>query len=179
MAKILPKSPAEEAGLQVGDIITEYNGKEVETSASLPPMVGMTKIGEKSSLKIIRQGSTKELSIKIGSLPVEDEAPVLAGGEDEGDLVKRIGVRVLNLTAEMRSQLDVPKNGVAVLDVLPGAAFDAGIRRGDVILRIQDQVIRDVAHLNDVVKGLPKGKSLAVLVMRRGNSSFLAMKIKE
>jgi serine protease Do len=179
VAKILPKSPAEEAGLQVGDIITEYNGKEVETSASLPPMVGMTKIGEKSSLKIIRQGSTKELSIKIGSLPVEDEAPVLAGGEDEGDLVKRIGVRVLNLTAEMRSQLDVPKNGVAVLDVLPGAAFDAGIRRGDVILRIQDQVIRDVAHLNDVVKGLPKGKSLAVLVMRRGNSSFLAMKIKE
>ena len=179
VAKILPKSPAEEAGLQIGDIVTEYNGKEVATSSSLPPMVGMTKIGEKAKLKIIRQGSTKELQVKIGALPAEDETPVLASGENEGELVQRIGVRVSNLTAEMRAQLEMPKNGVAVHDVVPGPGFDAGIRRGDVILRIQDQAIRDVAHLNEVVKGLSKGKSVAVLVMRRGTSSFLAMKIKD
>lgn len=179
VAKILPKSPAEDAGLQIGDIVTEYNGKEVATSSSLPPMVGMTKIGEKATLKIIREGVTKELQVKIGALPAEDESPVLASGESEGELVQRLGVRISKLTAEMRAQLEIPKNGVAVQEVVPGSAFDAGIRRGDVIMRIQDQVIRDVAHFKEVAKGLAKGKSVAVLVMRRGNSSFLAMKIKD
>jgi serine protease Do len=61
----------------------------------------------------------------------------------------------------------------------PGAAYDAGIRRGDVILRLQDQAIKDVNHFNEVVKGLPKGKSIAVLVQRRGGSIFLAMKLKD
>jgi len=94
-------------------------------------------------------------------------------------MVQRLALRVSNLTAEMRAQLEIPKNGVVVHDVAPGPAFDAGIRRGDVILRIQDQTVRDVAHLKELAKGLPKGKSVAVLVMRRGNSSFLAMKIKD
>ncbi len=179
IAKVLPKSPAEDAGLQVGDIVMEYNGKEVATSSSLPPMVGMTKIGEAAALKIIRQGTTKELRVKIGALPADDESPVLASGESEGEMVQRLALRVSNLTAEMRAQLEIPKNGVVVHDVAPGPAFDAGIRRGDVILRIQDQTVRDVAHLKELAKGLPKGKSVAVLVMRRGNSSFLAMKIKD
>lgn len=179
VAKVLPKSPAEEAGLQIGDIVMEYNGKEVDTSSALPPMVGMTKIGEKATVKVIRHGATKELQVKIGALPVEDETPVLASAESEGQMVSRLGVRVSNLTQEMRSQLEIPKNGVAVHDVVPGPAYDAGIRRGDVILRIQDQPVRDIAHLNEVAKALPKGKSVAVLVMRRGNSSFLAMKIKD
>ena len=61
----------------------------------------------------------------------------------------------------------------------PGPALDAGIRRGDVILRIQDQVIKDVKQFNDVVKGLPKGKSIAMLVQRRGGSQFLALKLKD
>jgi serine protease Do len=178
VSRILPKSPAEAAGIQVGDIVVEFNQQEVNTSASLPPMVGMTKVGDAATLKIIRQGVTKEVPVKIGALPDEDE-PVLGSAEPSGQAVNRLGVSVSNPTAEQREQLELPKNGVLVQDVKPGSAFDAGIRRGDVILRVQDQVIKDVAHFNDVVKSLPKGKSIAVLVQRRGGTLFLAMKLKD
>jgi serine protease Do len=179
VSKVLPKSPAEEAGLQIGDIVTEYNGQEIESSSSLPPLVGMTKIGENASLKLLRQGQTKEIRIKIGSLPDEGE-PVVAGVEKEGKQpVNRLGLAVSNLTAEQREQLEVPQNGVLVQEARPGPAFEAGIRRGDVILRIQDHAIKDVKQFNEAVKALPKGKSVAVLVQRRGGALFLAMKLKD
>lgn len=179
VSKVLPKSPAEAAGLQIGDIVTEYNGQEIESSSSLPPMVGMTKIGDAATLKLLRQGSVKEIQIKIGALPDDDE-PVVAGVDKEDkQSVNRLGLAVSNLTAEQREQLEIPQNGVLVQDAKKGPAFDAGIRRGDVILRIQDHVIKDVKQFNETVKALPKGKSVAVLVQRRGGSLFLALKLKD
>jgi serine protease Do len=178
VSKILPKSPAEAAGLQIGDIITEFNKQEIAASASLPPMVGMTKVGDTVTLKVIRQGQVKEVQVKIGSLPDEDET-VLGPAEPGAETVKRLGLSVSDLSPEQREQLEVPQNGVLVQGVGPGAATDAGIRRGDVIMRIQDQTIKDLSHFNEVVKGLPTGKSIAVLVQRHGGSLFLAMKLKD
>lgn len=179
VSRVLPKSPAEAAGIQVGDIIVEYNKQEVTTSGSLPPMVGVTKIGETVNVKLIRQGSMKEIQVKIGSLPDDDES-VVGSAEPGGQAVNRLGLSVSALTAEQREQLELPKEGgVLVQDVKPGPAFDAGIRRGDVILRVQDHAIKDVAQFNEVAKALPKGKSVAVLVQRRGGTLFLAMKLKD
>ncbi|WP_133716829.1 DegQ family serine endoprotease [Methylocaldum gracile] len=179
VSRVLPKSPAEAGGIQVGDVIIEFNGQEVVGSSSLPPMVGMTKVGETSAVKIIRQGSTRDVKIKIGTLP-EDEGVLLGAEEAPGaQTFDRLGLSVSNLTVEQREQLEVQRHGVLVQAVNPGPAYDAGIRRGDVILRIQDQVVKDVNHFNEVVKELPKGKSLAVLVQRRGGSLFLALKLKD
>lgn len=178
VSKVLPKSPAEAAGIQIGDIITECNKQEIISSATLPPLVGNAKIGETAALTLIRQGQTKEVQVKIGILPEEDE-PVASAPEVGGKEVNRLGISVSGLTAEQREQLEVKQNGLLVQDVKPGPALDAGIRRGDVILRIQDQLIKDVKQFNDVVKGLPKGKSIAVLVQRRGGSQFLALKLKD
>jgi len=178
VSKVLPKSPAEAAGIQIGDIITECNKQEIISSATLPPLVGNAKIGETAALTLIRQGQSKEVQVKIGVLPEEDE-PVASAPEVGGKEVNRLGVSVSSLTAEQREQLEVKQNGLLVQDVKPGPALDAGIRRGDVILRIQDQVIKDVKQFNDVVKGLPKGKSIAMLVQRRGGSQFLALKLKD
>jgi serine protease Do len=76
--------------------------------------------------------------------------------------------------------LGLPKTGgVLVQGVNPGPAYDAGIRRGDVILRIQDQAVKDVKQFGDLVKELPKGKTVAVLVQRRGGSQFLPLKLKD
>ncbi|CAL1239377.1 DegQ family serine endoprotease [Candidatus Methylocalor cossyra] len=179
VSKVLPKSPAEQAGLQVGDIIVEYNGQEVASSAALPPMVGMTKIGESAKLKVLRQNSTKDIPIKIGALPDEDQPASGAEEPAPGETLGRLGLSVSNLPADLREQLELPKNGVLVQNVAPGPAYDAGIRRGDVILRIQDQVVKDANHFKELVKGLPKGKSVAVLVQRRGGSVFLALKLKD
>jgi len=178
ISKVLPKSPAEAAGLQIGDIITDYNKQEIVSSSTLPPMVGNTKIGDNATLTVIRQGQIKEIQVKIGNLPDEDEV-IAAAPDAAGKGVDRLGLNVSGITAEQREQLEIMQNGVLVQDIKPGPAMEAGIHRGDVILRIQDQVIKDVKQFNDVVKGLPKGKAIAILVQRRGGSQFLALKLKD
>lgn len=120
VSRILPKSPAEAAGLQIGDIIEAFNGREIESSAALPPMVGTTKIGQMAKLKVLRQGRSLEIQIKIGMLP--DDEPVTAGREEPspGDTLNRLNVAVADLTTEQREQLELPKTGgVLITGVKP------------------------------------------------------------
>ncbi|MCK9394676.1 MAG: DegQ family serine endoprotease [Methylobacter sp.] len=178
VSKVMPGSPAEKADLQIGDIITEFNGQQIENSSDLPPMVGITPINDKATLKIIRQGETKTLEFKVGLLP--DEVDKLADAKTAPKLPhNRLGINVIDLTDEQRKALEVSKNGVLVQDVAKGTAKDAGIQRGDVILRIQNDVIRDAADFEKTVKKLPAGKSIAVLVQRQGNPVFLALKVEK
>jgi serine protease Do len=175
VSKIIPNSPAEKAGLQIGDIITEFNGQAIEKSADLPPMVGMTPINQEAKLTVIRQGDTETISFKVGLLPDEDKKPVLSKTETKPS--NKLGITVIDITDEQREALDNVKNGVLVQDVESGSGADAGILSGDVILRIQNNVIRNVADFDKIVKNLPVGKSVAVLIQRRGSPVFLALKI--
>jgi serine protease Do len=176
VAKVLPGSPAEKAELQIGDIITEFNGQPIESSGDLPPMVGITPINNKATLKIIRQGEVKTIDFKVGLLP--DEVDKLAEAKAAPKLPhNRLGVSVIDLTDDQRKALEVTKNGVIVQDVAKGPAKDAGIQRGDVILRIQNSVIRDTDDFEKTVKKLPAGKSVAMLVQRQGSPVFLAIKV--
>lgn len=175
VAKIVPGSPAEKTDIQIGDIITEFNGHPIETSGELPPLVGITPINEEATLKIIRQGDEKTVEIKIGLLPEQDEKPVASKLEHKS--TNRLGISVTDLTEEQRQAMQINKNGVIVKEVGKGAAQSAGIQRGDLILRIQDNTISDVADFEKAIKNLPVGKSIAVLIQRDGNPIFLAIKI--
>jgi len=177
VSKVIPGSPSEKADIQIGDIITEFNGQAIETSGELPPMVGMTPINQEATVKIIRQGETKTVTVTVGLLP-EQEAKV-AAGKVESKPVNRLGVLVVDLTDAQRAQLQISKYGVLVQDVSKGAAREAGILPGDVILRIQNNMIRDVADFDKIAKNLPAGKSVAVLIQRQGNPVFLALKIEK
>jgi len=179
ISKVLPDSPAEKAGLLIGDIITEFNGHQIENSGDLPPMVGMTPINEKAELKIIRQGETKTIDFKVGLLPDEVEKLAEAKTTEPKLSHNRLGVNVTDLTDAQRDTLQIRKNGVLVQDVAKGAAKDAGIQRGDVILRIQNNDIRDAADFEKIVKKLPAGKSVAVLIQRQGSPVFLAIKVSK
>ena len=176
VAKVIPDSPAEKAGIQIGDIITKFNDHVIETSGELPPMVGMTPIDQEAEIEYIRQGDKKTAPIKIGLLP---EAEQIAANTATPKISNRIGLTVSNLSDDQREQLQVPKNGVLVQKVAKGAGLDAGIQSGDVILRIQDSVIKDVADFDKIVKNLPSGKSVALLIQRRGSPVFLALKISK
>lgn len=175
VSKIMPDSPAARVDLQIGDIITEFNGQAIEKSGDLPPMVGMTAINEQATLKIIRQGETKTISFKIGLLP--EQAEKRAEAKIDSSPVNKLGIKVSDLTAEQRESLQIPGNGVLVQEVGKGPAKNAGIQRGDVILRIQNDVIHDVGDFEKTTQNLPIGKSVAVLIQRRGNPAFLALKI--
>ncbi|MEQ1738918.1 MAG: DegQ family serine endoprotease [Methyloglobulus sp.] len=175
VSKVMPNSPAEKAGLQIGDIITEFNGKPIESSADLPPMVGMTPINEEGKLTIIRQGDTETVAFKVGLLPDEELKTPLH--KTEAKPTNKLGITVADLTDEQREALENIKNGVLVQEVESGSAADAGIQSGDVILRIQNNVVRNVSDFDKIVKNLPVGKSVAVLIQRRGSPVFLALKI--
>ncbi|MBD9363259.1 DegQ family serine endoprotease [Methylomonas fluvii] len=179
VSKVIPGGPAEKAGIQIGDIIVEFNGQVIETSGELPPRVGMTPIDEKAKVKIIRQGDKQDLSVKIGLLPAQPSS--LANGPAAAPevAVNRLGLAVADLTAEQRQQSQVEKNGVIVQKVNKGIAMDAGIQLGDIILRIQNNVVRDAAEFNSIVAKLPVEKSIALLVQRNGSPVFLAFKIEK
>jgi serine protease Do len=175
VSKVIPNSPAEKAGLQIGDIITEFNGQPIEKSADLPPMVGMTPINDNAKLTIIRQGDTETIDFKIGLLPDEEQKTPLH--KTEAKPSNKLGIHVTDITDEQRESLENVKNGVLVQDVEAGSAADAGVQSGDVILRIQNNVIRNASEFDKIVKALPVGKSVAVLIQRRGSPVFLALKI--
>ncbi|ATG90328.1 DegQ family serine endoprotease [Methylomonas koyamae] len=179
VSKVIPGGPAEKAGIQIGDIIVEFNGQIIETSGELPPRVGMTPVDEKAKVKIIRQGDKQDITVKIGLLPAQQGMASAGPSATPETAVNRLGLAVADLTAEQRQQLQVEKNGVLVQKVGKGIALDAGIQPGDVILRIQNTVVRDAAEFNSIVAKLPVDKSIALLVQRNGSPVFLAFKIEK
>jgi len=175
VAKVLPDSPAEKHGFQVGDIVTKFDGREVIHSSDLPPVVGMTPVGEKVKVEILREGKLKTLSIVLGELPDDDQA--LSSTAPKTSEESRINILVSDIDDQMRKKLEVKENGVLVRKVNPGAARKAGIRRGDVILMINNVDVADTAQFKALVNDLPTGKSVPLLVQRRGGPVFLALKI--
>lgn len=175
VAKVIPGGPAEKAGIQVGDIIVEFDGRIIETSGELPPVVGMTPVDEKSKIKVIRQGDREELTVKIGLL--QPQMVQVSSGSVEEITVNRLGLAVTDLTDEQRQQFQVEKHGVLVQKASKGIALDTGIQPGDVILRVQNTPISNVAEFNKIVAKLPTDKSIAMLIQRNGSPVFLAFKI--
>jgi len=178
VAKVVPGSPAEEAGLKVGDIITKFNGKAVILSSDLPPLVGITPVGEKVRVEILRNGKVKNLTVTLGELS-EDEVQLAGGGEPKSAKASRLKITVSDLTPEQRKRLSISENGVLVSQVQAGPARRAGVRRGDVILMINNVEVTDARQFRELVDDLPSGKSVPLLVQRRGGPVFLALKIDE
>jgi serine protease Do len=176
VAKVLPDSPAQAAGIRVGDVIVGFNGREVINSANLPPVVGSSKVGVKIPVEIIRDGRKQHIDVTLGELPDDDTV----AGIDRPVVQKtnRLGMTVKDLTAEQKAELEL-QGGVLVKQVVAGAASQAGIRQDDIILRVDNKDVDDVRGFNKLVAGLPGGKSVAFLVQRAGSPTFLAVKVPE
>lgn len=178
VAQVLPGSPAEKAGIKVGDVIVGFNGEEIIKSSDLPPLVGGTRIGEKVPLQVVRNGQSRNLTVVIATLP-EEEALQATTGEPKSTADTRLGVEVTDLTEEQRKQLDLKQHGVVVTAVREGPASQAGVQRGDVILMINGVQIENSAQFKRLAAELPRGKSVPMLVQRRDGPTFLALKLPE
>lgn len=181
VSQVLPDSPAAEAGLEVGDIIVRFNGDEVSTSSDLPPLVGSSEVGTTVPVDIIRESNERTLQVEIDELPEEDsKIAASTRGSDSGSRTEnRLDIKVKELTAQQREQLNLPEGGVLVAQVNKGPAREARIREGDILLMLNNTKIRGVDHFKELVAELPAGKSIPILVQRRGGPEFLALKIKE
>ncbi|QBQ53181.1 DegQ family serine endoprotease [Nitrosococcus wardiae] len=177
VARVLAGSPAAKGGIQAGDIITRFDGNPVPRSSDLPPLVGRTEIGQRVDVQVLRAGVQKTLKVKIGELPEEEELRE-AVGEPGQTFEKRLAIEVAELSEEERAQLDLT-SGVQITNVEEGPASEAGLRRGDIILSINNTEVKDITQFKELVGELPAGKSVPLLLQRGQTTSFVAIKIPE
>ncbi len=177
VAKVMPDSPAEKAGFKVGDVVIRFNGVEIHRSSNLPPLVGVSPVGKKVKVEILRKGKTEVLRVKLGELPESDEEVTGKAPRTADD--SRLNILVTDLTEEQRNRLDIKEGGVLVSRVQAGPARKAGVRRGDVILSINNTDIQNADQFKDLVESLPADKSVPLLVQRRGGPVWLALKVQD
>ncbi|HAJ93101.1 MAG TPA: serine peptidase [Gammaproteobacteria bacterium] len=175
VAKVMPDSPAIKADIAVGDIIVEFNHQEVQSSASLPPIVGSSNVGVPLPVSIIRNGREQTLKVTLGELP-DDSSAAKVTKKSEEEQTNRIGFSAIDLTDEQQEALEI-QGGVLVTHVIKGPASQAGIRKEDIILSIDSKPVKNLDQFQKLVKGLPAGKSVAMLIQREGSPTFLAIKI--
>ncbi|MFO7592944.1 MAG: DegQ family serine endoprotease [Pseudomonadota bacterium] len=178
VAQVVEDSPAAKAGLEVGDIIIEFNGEEVTDSSDLPPLVGRARANSDAKLKLLRNGKVRSLKVHIAELPAEEELQQARGGEPKMK-TDRLGLQVSALSDAQRNELELADGGVLVQRVDSGAAAQAGIRRGDVIIKLNNESVQNPQQYQELVDGLPEGHSVPVLVMRRSGPLFLALRVPE
>ena len=176
VAQVMDGGPAAKGGLRVGDVILSLNDESIVMSADLPHLVGAIKPGSKARLGIVRGGERETLNIVVGALPEEGEAVVASSTDAQKS--NRLGVKVTELTAEQKRNLDLP-GGVVITEVLNGPAAMIGLRPGDVISHLNNQAIDSAKTFSRVAEQLPKNRSVSMRVLRQGRASFITFKLAE
>jgi len=166
-------SPADQAGLKLGDTIVSLDGKPVKNGDELVADIASRKPGSKATVGFLRNGKKQETSVSIA-----DRAKLFAArlGDDEGGgdeatpKQSKLGLNVQALTHEMADRLDVPAGkGVIVKDVKPGsfAEDDVGLARGDIILEVNKQPVNSEEDFNRITSALKSGQDVVFLVRQR------------
>jgi serine protease Do len=179
VSDVVKNSPAARAGIKRGDVIVEFNGKEVRDVSSLRNMVAQTKTGSEIKLRIFRAG--KEFTIKVNILELPREVAEIVPDQlpDDGESRFLTGLTVMNLTREIVRQLGFTKDekGVVVVKVEPGSpADDAEIRKGDIIKEINKKEIYTIEDYNRLIANLQEEESLLLFINRGGKSFYVILK---
>ncbi|HET9283961.1 MAG TPA: Do family serine endopeptidase [Candidatus Angelobacter sp.] len=180
VSQVEPDSPAAKAGVKVGDVITELDGKKVENSGQLQAAISGRRPGDKVTLGIFRDDKTTSIPITLEAIDNNSEQANAGSGEAHGKA--RWGVSLENLTPDLRDQLQLPSDvkGVVVDSVVPGSPADnAGISRGDVILSVNRKPVQNAAEVKSELGNIPTGKDAMVLVWSNGGSTFRVMHASE
>ena len=175
VASVVAGSPADQAGLKVGDTITTVDGKKVTKGTELVAEIAARKPGAKVQLGFLRNGKMQDTTVTIA-----DRAKLFAarlneddsGNDESTPKPSKFGITVRKLTPEMADRLDLPSGkGVIVQDVKPGSfAEDINVGRGDVILEINKQPVNSEEDFAKVESGMKSGQDVVFLVRPRGSS---------
>ncbi len=170
-------SPAEQAGIKQGDVITSYQGSPVEDAVALQRMVTKTVVGTKATVKVIRDGHEKELSVTISEQPDTTKIAKAETGEKDYAFA---GVSVQELDRDTAKELGITGKlqGVVVTNVEPDSGAErAGLMPGDVIREINRQSVKSMKDFEKVSSAVQKGDNVLILINRRGASLFLSAKV--
>lgn len=180
VSRVIEDSPAAKAGFEAGDIILKFDGRDVDTSSDLPPIVGSTDVGKTVQVEIMRKNKLKTLQVKVEELPEEES---LVSGQSAPQIGRfkseALDVEVVELTPQQREETGVESGGVMVMKIESGPVARAGINPTDVIISLNNEQITSGEQFVEIAENLPVGKSIPVLVQRGGAAQFLALKIEE
>jgi serine protease Do len=175
IAMVEKASPAEKGGIQPGDIILKFNNNVIVSSSDLPKFVGTIKPFTKVPVEILRKGKKIKLDVKVGEMPSEET--VVASRESKINEVNRIGLSLRQLNNDDRKKIN-GRNGLLVVKV-EGSASTSGIRTGDVILAFNNSAVESIASFNKKIRRVPKGKTIALLIYRNGNTIYIPVKVNK
>jgi len=173
VSNVVSGSPADEAGLKIGDTITSVDGKDVKSGDDLVADIASRKPGSKAKLAFVRNGKKEEASVTIA-----DRSKLFASrlGEDdenqseEAPKASKFGVTVRSITGDLADRLNIPAGkGVVVQDVKQGSfAEDLGLNRGDVVLEVNKQPVNNPDDFAKIESSLKSGQDVVFLVRPRG-----------
>ena len=172
VAEVTEDGPAEQAGLERGDVITSFNGVEIQDSRELPTVVANSSVGEAAQVVVLRTGKERTIEVTLGELPDQ-----LASIQPIEKSQESWGMTLSNLTPDVTRQfrIDSDRKGVAVTEVEPGSpAADAGLQPGDVIEEVNRKTVTSV---EEFTKALTEDQDTMLVLVRRGTmTSFFALK---
>ncbi len=180
---VVPRSPADKAGLKPGDVITHLNGKAVDSSGTLTRGVALVAPGQTANLTVLRGGEQKQFALKVSQRP-EDENAVARGdfqepGPGSKEPTPKLGLSLDQISPQMQSELGLENNeGLVVTNVVPdGPADRANIRRGDVILEVNRQPVRKIDDVKAIIAKLKENDVVLLRVRRGDQASFLTLRV--
>jgi serine protease Do len=176
--------PAQKAGIEPGDIILEFNGKPVRNTNELVNTVVQTKPGTTVPVKVLRDKQERTFNVTVDELDLDNEGARArttreTTTEPDEEEAEKFGITVSQLTPEAAQRLRVPSDvqGVLVSEVEQGSpAFRAGLAQGDVITRINRQVVRTPQEAGRVLAAVPSGSTAFILALRRGQEQFFTVR---
>ena len=173
VAAVNKGAPAGKAGIEAGDVILKFNNKVIETSSDLPKYVRLTKPNNVVPVEIWRKGNIKTLRVKIGEMP--DDRMQASNKKTIKESANRIGLVLNEATAKDKKMLD-GRNGLVVTKA-SGPAVSSQIREGDIILALNNTPVTSVRAFNREINKTPKGKTIALLIYRNGDTLFVPVKV--
>ena len=192
VASVTSGGPAEQAAIEPGDVVLQFDGKKIDRMRGLPRIVAETPIGKAVDVLIWRRGEEQTVQVELGELPEDDELAALSEegsdgggfGADGSSPIEALGVTVASITDEMRERFELPgeAKGVVITEVDEGStAGEENLRPGDVIVEVGQEEVNsppEVAAKVNEAKSEDK-KSVLLLIDRGGDLRFVALRFTE
>lgn len=179
VADVIKDSPAQDAGMMVGDIVLSFDEVNIYDANKLPHIVGRTPAGKSVKVMVLRDGKTRNLTVKIGELPEKFKSEFKKTETQSEDKYDKLGLMLKDLTKEEQKEHKLDYGAMISQVKFGSVAGHSDLRKGDIILMLGRDQVKDSESFSSLLETYKPGDSLAILLKRGDGRRFIAMKMPE